>query len=295
MNPTRLIAIAVAMLALAACNSTRNPADQPALAPKTAAAPVTEHYGLKPGTIIEWKRTRDEQVDTPSSKVIGTKGLAIVRERADGSSGYIVPFCWGCVVNNPSWRYTYRFDEEKYGALWPLAVGKSTTFTRIRSDNGRSWTHTLTVAAKETLRTPAGTFDAYRVTGRVALNGGDWNALATYWWAPEVGYIVKAESQQSLGQPRQFNFVATKVQVAPNAETGHVADNIVGRNLVCEAGAESFPARLNPDGTMTANGKPSTWKRIDGGIYSGAASKNLLVTPTPGGAYVGEWDCRVVG
>ena len=212
MSLSKLLVLLLVSAFVSACNSTtRDIASQPIHTTSPVVSEAATHYGVIPGAVFEWDITRDGAAATSSSRIIGTKGLTIERARANGSIGYVVPFCWGCVVNDKNYPHRFRIEEEKYAALWPLEIGKSVTFTRTRSDNEHSWDHTITVTGKEKVTVPAGTYEAFQVTTSVTHNGGDWNAHTTHWWAPEVGYIVQGESQRSRGAPRRVGRAAKKI------------------------------------------------------------------------------------
>ena len=78
-----------------------------------------------------------------------------------------------------------------------------------------SWYETYTVAGRQRVRVPAGTFDTYVITwkeqGRL---GNDYEAEHTFWYAPAVGYFVKFEAGSALGNTLE-DWEATSVRQPP--------------------------------------------------------------------------------
>jgi hypothetical protein len=102
--------------------------------------------------------------------------------------------------------------------LWPLRVGKRTWFTVDGVSGGgypTSWYETYTVAGRQRVRVPAGTFDTYVISwkeqGRL---GNEYEADHTFWYAPELGYFVKFAAGSALGNTLE-DWVATHVQRPP--------------------------------------------------------------------------------
>lgn len=94
------------------------------------------------------------------------------------------------------------FDREKIEALWPLQVGKSTRVIQVRDKS--AWQNDFTVAATERITTPAGTFETYRIENVSQGIGNSPNIFhikRKYWYAPDVGYFVKYDQEQTSGNP----------------------------------------------------------------------------------------------
>ncbi len=77
--------------------------------------------------------------------------------------------------------------------LWPLRVGNSVSFTATVSIE-RHLRETYRVVRHELVTVPAGTFDAFVIewesVGQDQYTNG-YHETATFWYAPEVGYVVK--------------------------------------------------------------------------------------------------------
>lgn len=74
---------------------------------------------------------------------------------------------------------------------FPIYVGKKWKFRADWLVGNRvvSYYSNRKVAAFERVTMPAGTFDAFRI--EEYLTTSDWSGSATYWYAPEVGVVVK--------------------------------------------------------------------------------------------------------
>lgn len=111
---------------------------------------------------------------------------------ANGVPGGFYPGCWGC-------GGTTTIEEEVYARLWPLDAGKQVTFIRT-ADNGEKARVVIRVAGIETIETPAGTFKTWTLDGRIEnLSGPRYSAQVRAWWAPQPGWVVKAEGGDSRG------------------------------------------------------------------------------------------------
>ena len=79
--------------------------------------------------------------------------------------------------------------------LWPLRVGNRVSFTATVSIE-RHIHETYRVVRHELVTVPAGTFDAFVIeweaVGQDQYTNG-YHETATFWYAPEVGYVVKTE------------------------------------------------------------------------------------------------------
>jgi hypothetical protein len=111
------------------------------------------------------------------------------------------------------------FPVRNVDALWPLEIGKSTTFN---VDGARAIT--ARVVRTETIRVPAGNFFTYVIerTDRDLSQGSDNHA--TYWYAPSVGTVVKfTEQVNRAGRPRPSYEVVSIVLPQPRSGTVPVA------------------------------------------------------------------------
>jgi hypothetical protein len=92
-------------------------------------------------------------------------------------------------------------------ALWPLEVGKSTTFNVTA---GGSRTVRARVLRTETITVPAGTFFTYVIERRdYGIDYGE--TIATNWYAPSVGAVVKFHEHSAWGRARPAYEVAAIV------------------------------------------------------------------------------------
>jgi hypothetical protein len=90
----------------------------------------------------------------------------------------------------------YKSDAETaLRELWPLRVGNKVSFVSIGSAQIR-FLETYRVVRHERVTVPAGTFDTFVIdwdcTSRNAY-ANDYHETGTFWYAPEVGYVVKVE------------------------------------------------------------------------------------------------------
>jgi hypothetical protein len=98
-----------------------------------------------------------------------------------------------------------RIKKKDLDGLWPLKVGKTVEFSvfdatpRATADRPvvRNYQETFTVARQQRITVAAGTFDTFvvewREKGSTPTNRTE--ALATLWYAPQVGYFVKSSVQ----------------------------------------------------------------------------------------------------
>lgn len=104
-------------------------------------------------------------------------------------------------------------------ALWPLEIGKTTTFN---VEGARAIT--ARVVRTETIRVPAGNFFTYVIERRDRDLAQGPDNLATYWYAPSVGTVVKFQEQVNrAGRPRPAYEVVSIVLPQPRTGTIPVA------------------------------------------------------------------------
>jgi hypothetical protein len=155
------------------------------------------------GTEIALQNTVDGQVSTARITVVDQIGLRGAFTRASGAPGGVYPGCWGC-------GGTMRIEEALYGALWPLETGKQVTFLRTAPD-GTKARAVIRVAGTEVIETPAGTLSTYRLDGQInSLTGPAYQASVRAWWAPDPGWVVRAEGSDSAG--RQLKSIVTEIK-----------------------------------------------------------------------------------
>jgi hypothetical protein len=83
-------------------------------------------------------------------------------------------------------------------SLWPLKVGKAISF--VESSKIASWTIEMAVLRRETIDLPAGRFDAFVVQEHRKGRGSNYHeSYRTYWYAPDIGAIVKVDVRLLAG------------------------------------------------------------------------------------------------
>ncbi|MEO1490603.1 MAG: hypothetical protein AAFV19_00435 [Pseudomonadota bacterium] len=155
------------------------------------------------GTEIALQNIVDGQTTQTRITVSKPAGLRGAFARPDGTVGAVYPGCWGC-------GGSVQIEEALYGALWPLETGKQVTFLRTALD-GTKARAVIRVAGIETIRTEAGTYRTYRLDGQInALTGPAYQASVRAWWAPDPGWVVRAEGSDSSG--RRLTSVVTEIK-----------------------------------------------------------------------------------
>ena len=203
----RPLALALALAAaLGACQPgpdgfDGSPAGGPASGPVGSAPGPAPLVYAPPGTRITLANTVNGRPGESRITVAGASGPrgSVVAE--DGRVGHVYPGCWDCSDG-------MRIDEAEYAALWPLEVGKQVAFLRTAPDGSQARV-LIRVAGRETVETPAGIFDAWLLDGRVEnVTGPRYSAQVRAWWAPDPGWVVKAEGGDSLGNTLSSQAVA---------------------------------------------------------------------------------------
>lgn len=89
---------------------------------------------------------------------------------------------------------------------WPLEVGKtwSQKVTHVIDGKTYNYTQDFKVLAYEKVSTPAGEFNAFKLS-RATLSGGTYEE---YWYAPEVRNIVKMNSVSGTGGEKEYSLAA---------------------------------------------------------------------------------------
>ena len=105
---------------------------------------------------------------------------------------------------------TTRLDPLDPSFSWPLWVGKRWSGDFVQRDGPKAQLPLVTyyeVQAKEQVRTPAGTFDAFRIERRASLTAeGDYiDRTNLMWYAPEVGYFVRRLDDSLLTELEEFH------------------------------------------------------------------------------------------
>jgi hypothetical protein len=110
--------------------------------------------------------------------------------------------------------YPIRSVEE----LWPLEVGKSTSFN-FDGDSGARAVN-VKVTGTQTITVPAGTFYTYVIERRDRLVADGRENVATYWYAPMVGTFVKFQDTRAARPRPSWDMVSV---VLPHPLEGTVA------------------------------------------------------------------------
>ena len=84
-------------------------------------------------------------------------------------------------------------------SFWPLEVGKSVTFN-FGADAPIAVT--ARVLRTETITVPAGSFYTYVIERRDHTMSDFSESVATFWYAPSVGTVVKFEERRAKGRSR---------------------------------------------------------------------------------------------
>lgn len=194
----RLISLAVA-LALFVPNAAPDPAHA-GTGPDLAPAPFSL---APPGTIIKGRRHDGTETELRVD-AIGDLSFTYTRLDKEGSQNTSRPFCWaGC---NPTRR---PVEIDRYREIWPLEVGKSTTFQRKRSDGSAVWIHKLKVVRTETIETALGPLDTFVIEEQARGTGTSrWRGKETFWYAPAIDWWVKVEWSDNQGTKGQWAITA---------------------------------------------------------------------------------------
>jgi hypothetical protein len=112
-----------------------------------------------------------------------------------------------------------RFAEHHVEGLWPLAVGNVADFT---ADGGSGGAHQVQyqVLRTEIIQLPAGAFYTYVVERRDRVMNEASPNVATFWYAPSIGSVVKFDERMGrAGQPRPaYELVSVRLpQAVPGA------------------------------------------------------------------------------
>jgi hypothetical protein len=99
-------------------------------------------------------------------------------------------------------------SEDELRKLWPLQVGKTVSFVNATDTLGHV-TESFRVAGHELVTVPAGTYDTFVIkweassTNAYAAIAG-YHETATFWYAPEIGFIVKIKHHLEGGLYARF-------------------------------------------------------------------------------------------
>jgi|GEM_PF-4077170 len=99
----------------------------------------------------------------------------------------------------------------EFSKIWPLTVGKSVHYHRYEARGGsRSWSDDVTVVGTETLQIGDKPIDTYLVrwNSKGDNRGNTWEATATNWYAPSLGWVVKLQGYDNYGTREDDHVVA---------------------------------------------------------------------------------------
>ncbi len=99
-----------------------------------------------------------------------------------------------------------------YTAIFPLEVGKAVEFPR-RIDRSH-WTNCITVVDTETLRLPLDTVDAYVIQSETRGLDNPFHARNRIWFAPDIGWNVRFQYQDSRDVSYSWQAIEFKPPVA---------------------------------------------------------------------------------
>lgn len=171
-----------------------DPSDAPAAAaPGTVTAATPAARAAPPRASIMFGDSVEFRCPAPHTEIGFRSGSARVFAAADGAScryesaGEVLPIT------------TFGTDAAAAGTLqrlWPLSVGKEVSFSTATTTggSGAATYETYRVVAHELITVAAGSFDCFVIerdatitTPRAARSF----ERSKYWYAPEVGYVVK--------------------------------------------------------------------------------------------------------
>jgi len=183
-----------------------------ALARSAAADEQLEFRCPKPGTVIDYTDTGG----TITFKA--PDGMWCVGTQEDGQ-----PFRRYAMLagSNSTWS---SFIENHVERIWPLRIGKEISFKHQGHSSNQSggvgadtpfwYEEKIVVARTERLTVPAGTFDTWVIEDHQDVARGGVSALRTYWYAPEVGFIIKYRYHIALGVGKDIAFEAKAISSA---------------------------------------------------------------------------------
>ncbi len=148
------------------------------------------------------KRTTEERVTVTSVDQTHIRSKHIRPDRQPPDIEGVVTLDWATVVSGTS---DARYDPPHMAFKFPLIVGNSWASRSVVEGGGnKSRTDlALKVVARETVKTPAGEFDAFKIESEGWINGISWTgAIRTTevrWYAPAIGRVVRTEYQDFRG------------------------------------------------------------------------------------------------
>jgi uncharacterized lipoprotein len=107
-----------------------------------------------------------------------------------------------------------EFDRAAAESIWPLEIGKSVSFKITGTGASGSlgaWQETITVVRQEDLTTEAGQFRTMVVETREQSLTGPFQAVATRWYSPDIGFVVKYRRVIEQGSGNESAWTASRI------------------------------------------------------------------------------------
>lgn len=142
------------------------------------------------------KRTTEETVTVTSVDQTHIKSKHVRPDRNPPETEGVATLDWAMVVSGASGT---RYDPPISHFKFPLVVGDRWKSSFVAEGaNFKSKTDLeLKVAARETVKTPAGEFDTFKIESEGWINGVSWSGAIRMtdvrWYAPAIGRVVKSE------------------------------------------------------------------------------------------------------
>lgn len=153
--------------------------------------------------------------------VIGIDGHIVKSRNTSGDE--FVNFAHFVTYDKNRWRSSaFSLDRDAIRSIWPLKIGKTTKYDMTGS-NG-TWRGQLEVVDIETIKTPAGTFECFKVERKRRAVAGNWSDKADLWYSPEVRFIVKWRSETTGGSA--YGATTTGSLVSLNRPKNENAQNL---------------------------------------------------------------------
>ena len=178
----------------------------PTTAPVAAVTPATPQPApFKPAPLGTYmKTTADQRV------IITQNGYLITREiNGKRDTSY-------AMLTDGLGENQQVFPPGTPAQFWPLEVGKKVTFNY---GAGSPLSVTARVLRTETITVPAGTFYTYVIERRTHSVSDFREDVATYWYAPSVGDVVKFQEVRQSGASRKPYEMVQLVLPHPVANT----------------------------------------------------------------------------
>jgi hypothetical protein len=168
-----------------------------ALPAVAANAPTAEKPVAKVGDVFEYvKRFASIDCQRWEVKAVAKDGYNILQ--CGDYSAYLDMTSATLTRITSGDKKLFEYNPHYPAPAFPLELGKKWQgkYDGYRADQGASWKSEVNCEAKafETVKVPAGEFEAYRVACEDNWEASPFRgtADATYWYAPKIGTIVKA-------------------------------------------------------------------------------------------------------